>query len=197
MRSTSGCTRTHHREVSVSKVVGFLAGLATTLLALPVLAQSRTATSDETLPAAEFSKTTATQISSLIHPLTEHDSFYRLRTRSNYLNLERMEKNGGRRYQDLLSFELFLAQHQRWSLHVGPSAEVNNFRNRSGLKSDQNLDLLLGSQVGGSYKLSNNIALNADVLQMKYHVIESTSWPVQFSSLHDEKRFVATIDYKF
>ena len=90
--------------------------MATTLLALPVLAQSRTATSDETLPAAEFSKTTATQISSLIHPLTEHDSFYRLRTRSNYLNLERMEKNGGRRYQDLLSFELFLAQHQRWSL---------------------------------------------------------------------------------
>ena len=88
-----------------------------------------------------------------------------MRTRSNYLNLDRVEKSTGRRYEDLLSFELFLAQHQAWSLHVGPSAEVTNFRNKGEVKSGQNLDLTLGSQLGGTYRLTDKMALSADLLQ--------------------------------
>jgi len=176
----------------VPNTSAWITGLTGLLLVLQVHAQSSPGEAETFSPKPE-----STALSYLELAPPDNDTFYRLRTRSNYLTPDRVEKTSGRRYEDLLSFELFLAQHQAWSLHVGPSAEVTNFRNKGEAKSAQNLNLTLGSQVGGTYRLTDNMALSADLLQMKYRVIESATRPLQFAPLREENRVMATFNYKF
>lgn len=173
-------------------ISAWMTGLTGLLLILQAHAQSSPGEAEPFPPKPE---TTALSRLELAHP--DNNTVYRLRTRSNYLNLDNLDNASPRRYEDLLSLELFLAQHQAWSLHVGPSVEVTQSRSKSKLKSEQDLDLTLGSQVGGTYRLSDNVALSADVLQMKYRLVESAPWPVQLAPLHNEHRFMTTINYKF
>ncbi len=173
----------------MATMMAWMTALGAVLLALPSQAQ----------PLPDNAGTTPRQQppAAPTFTLTASDTFYRVSTRSNYLSLDNLDKVSPRSYEDLFSLELYLAQHQAWSLHVGPSVEMSKFGRKGELSPGQALDLTLGSQLGATSQLNERLALSADFLQMQYRLQESGPQAVQFIPLHDEQRLLATLSYTF